>query len=241
MGDFSKQQLDSENLLTELYRLEKENTHLKNQVHGLQLELSQLKALVRTDALTGLYNHRYFREALHREIERTGRTSADFCLVFIDLDHFKSVNDNWGHEVGNRALKHFADIIRTAIRPMDLPCRYGGEEFALLLPATTLKISEQIAERIRIALEQTPLPVNDGSLVITASFGVSCYTADCGLTQDELIAEADQQLYRAKNQGRNQVCVTDIKTKEHSQVSADEKDLLNALFQQNSSENKRRK
>ncbi len=212
---------------------EPEFEQLRTQIHDLQEQIQQLTELVRTDALTGLYNHRYFREALHREVERTQRTGADCCLVLIDLDHFKLVNDTWGHEVGNLALKHAANLIRFTIRPMDLPCRYGGEEFALLFPSTPLITSKQIAERIRDILEKTPLECENHSIKLTASFGIASYSANSLLTEDQLIEKADQQLYIAKNQGRNQVCAAIPEQNHYPQVSQEEKDLLNNLFDNN--------
>lgn len=204
---------------------------LRTQIDDLQAQIQQLTELVRTDALTGLYNHRYFREALHREFERTQRTGADCCLVLVDLDHFKQVNDTWGHEIGNLALQHVANLIRDTIRPMDLPCRYGGEEFALLFPSTPLITTKHIAERIRETLENTPLVFDSGTIEITASFGVASYTDKSLLTEDQLIEKADQQLYTAKGSGRNQVSAALEEQKDNSQVNQEEKDLLSNLFE----------
>ena len=217
----------------------KTNSDCKNQaelellhakVLRLEQELNELNELVRTDGLTGLYNHRYFREALHREFERTQRTGVDFCLALVDLDHFKRVNDTHGHEFGNLALKHTATLIKETIRPMDLPCRYGGEEFAILLPGTSLLTSRQVAERIRQSIESTTITNNDITLNITASFGIASYTKNTLMTEDQLIEAADKQLYTAKQNGRNQICYAPVSPPEHHQVSQDEKDLLLGSF-----------
>lgn len=203
---------------------------LRERVSQLEDEITTLKELVRTDGLTGLYNHRYFREALHREFERTQRTGIDFCLVLVDLDHFKQVNDTHGHEVGNIALKHTATLIKETIRPMDLPCRYGGEEFAILLPSTSLLTSRQVAERIRLTIESSAINAINPPLTITASFGIASYRKNSMLTEDQLIESADKQLYQAKQAGRNQICYAPVAAVEEQQVSQDEKDLLLSGF-----------
>lgn len=205
---------------------------LRQRVHELEDEIRSLNELVRTDGLTGLYNQRYFREALHRECERTQRTGEDFSLVLVDLDHFKKVNDDWGHEVGNIALKRTAKLIRETIRPMDLPCRYGGEEFAVLLPNTPLMISVQVAERIRSTIAGTVIVIEDKTLTLTASFGVCAYQKNQTTNRDQLVECADRQLYKAKHGGRNQVCYQPAKAHTKQQVNQSEKDMLNGLFDQ---------
>ncbi len=203
---------------------------LRQRVYELEQEIQTLNELVRTDGLTGLYNQRFFREALHRECERTQRSGEDFCLVLIDLDHFKKVNDSWGHEAGNVALKRTAKLIREIIRPTDLPCRYGGEEFAVLLPGTPLMISVQVAERIRSTIAGSEIVIDNKTLTLTASFGVCAYQRNSVLSQEQLIETADQQLYRAKREGRNKVCYQPAKSHKKQQVSQSEKDMLSGLF-----------
>ena len=210
-------------------RNETELEKLQQRVVQLEQEILDLRELVRTDALTGLYNQRYFREALHREIERTQRTGEDFCLILMDLDHFKNVNDTWGHEVGNLALQHTAALIRDFTRTPDIPCRYGGEEFAILLPGSPLGASVAVAERIRAAFESTAITVEDKELHITASFGVCSYCKAGMLTEEQLVETADRLLYQAKDQGRNQVCWEPARIHRTPQVSQDEKDLLLGL------------
>ncbi|MCD9457554.1 GGDEF domain-containing protein [Marinibactrum halimedae] len=221
-----------------------ELTALKATVEQLKSELEALKLQSRKDGLTGLYNHQYFREALHREIERTERAGQDTCLIMLDLDHFKQVNDTYGHEGGNHALQHTTQVLTSQIRPIDIACRYGGEEFAILLPATPINVGKQVAERVRKALSSTPLHYQEQTITLTASFGVSVYhkrgfnsiehteaMADNTDIETSLIEEADQQLYRAKAAGRNTVCTsTPIDTPSHH-VTSDEKDLFSTLFQ----------
>ncbi|WP_317930884.1 GGDEF domain-containing protein [Halioxenophilus sp. WMMB6] len=213
-------------------RNQAELEQLQQRVLQLEKQIVALQELVRTDALTGLYNQRYFREALHREIERTQRTGVDFCLVLLDLDFFKKVNDRWGHEVGNSVLQHTASLIKEAVRPMDLPCRYGGEEFAILLPATPLLTSVQVAERIRTTIANTDIFINGDIINITVSCGVCAYGLTSLLTEEQLVDAADKELYRAKNEGRNRVCYAPATYAERQQVSQAEKDLLLNLSDQ---------
>ena len=127
------------------------------EVKRLQEEIRRLSALVRTDELTKLFNFRYFTLALSLEMERTRRSGQPTCLIMLDLDHFKAINDVHGHEVGNVVLSHISDLIRKAIRRLDIPCRYGGEEFTLILPDTTLEQGIRFANRLRVIIENTPV------------------------------------------------------------------------------------
>lgn len=201
------------------------------EVVTLRDENRELSELVRTDTLTTLYNFRYFMQALEMEMERTRRSQQATVLIIADLDHFKAINDTWGHDLGNRALKHTASLVRQAIRKLDIPCRYGGEEFAIILPSTELLIGLQVAERLRGLLEQTPLSVADQEIRLTASFGVDVFSASHTDTQETFIDRTDKHLYKAKEAGRN--CVhhgTSDQIDTNSTVSSDEKDALYELF-----------
>lgn len=193
----------------------------------LRQENEKLKLLVTTDPLTGLFNYRYFQEILGSEMQRTNRTGRPTCLVMIDLDHFKSVNDKWGHEAGNLALKTAARIFKQELRQFDIVCRYGGEEFALILPQTPLPIAVNVSERVRLCLENTPVEFEDKDINLTASFGVGVYQQENEYTQESFVDAVDQFMYQAKQQGRNQVCHADYSTlKPRTTVSADEKSSL---------------
>nr|WP_240906072.1 GGDEF domain-containing protein [Thiorhodococcus mannitoliphagus] len=183
------------------------------------------------DPLTGLVNRHELELALPRHLAATHRNRAQLSVIAIDLDHFRDVNNCFGHAFGDAALHHFASILKAQCRAMDLAVRQGGEEFLVLLPNTTTDSAVQIAERIRLALESKPLPLTadattrlretsnadcrhqltDDTLRLTASLGVA---TERGADQDipletlaeELLKRADRALYRAKESGRNCVC-----------------------------------
>ena len=171
----------------------------------LWAEVERLRSELRTDRLTGLGNYRRFTEALAQEMARTQRNGRPMALIIADLDHFKRVNDKYGHEVGNLALAHVAQLWRQTSRNLDVVCRYGGEEVVFLLPDTELPAAIKMAERHRRYLEQTPLYWEGQVLHLTASFGVAVYRCGDMLSPAQLVAEADRWLYRAKAEGRNRV------------------------------------
>lgn len=202
----------------------------KQELAQLKLEVERLSALARTDPLTGLFNFRHFTQALSNEMERTGRTGDSTVLIMLDLDFFKQVNDRWGHEAGNQALQFTAQSILSSIRKLDLACRYGGEEFAIILPATDLLTGVKVAERIRESIDNTPLLVEGKDIGLTASLGVAVFSGYSQELPEQMVERADQYLYRAKQAGRNRVCHEDIDIyKRDSSVSADEKAALFGL------------
>jgi diguanylate cyclase (GGDEF)-like protein len=180
------------------------------EVQRLQDEIKRLAALVRTDALTGLYSFRYFYQALSLEMERTRRSGQPTCLIMLDLDHFKAVNDAYGHEVGNIVLSHISNLISQSVRRLDIPCRYGGEEFTIILPDTTLEQGIRFANRLRLIIEKSPVKTSDVLLGIEASFGVDVFIKGEELLEKEFLEEVDSFLYLAKQEGRNKVCHASI-------------------------------
>lgn len=154
-----------------------------------------------TDHLTGLANRRRFERQLEREITRTLRYTRPFCLLLLDIDHFKQVNDSYGHEAGDEAIRRIAKILQAGTRGIDTAARIGGEEFALLLTETELSGGMEVAERLRLAIKAEGIPVV-GS--VTASFGVAEFPL-CAPTGRELLAVADAAMYEAKHQGRDRV------------------------------------
>lgn len=194
-------------------------------------ELKELRRRVITDPLTGLYNHAHLQACLHQEFERTQRTGMATAFIMIDLDHFKKINDTYGHETGNQVLLRVANILESETRKLDICCRYGGEEFAVILPSTELMLAKQVAERFRGVLEHNPISSNHGDLNVTASLGVAVCNDPKKMTVETLIEHADKSLYQAKQSGRNQVhCRTEYDWTLHTQVSQDEKNALGGLF-----------
>ncbi len=175
-------------------------------IYSMRLQQS-LEFKSTRDALTELFNRHYMDEALQIEIDRAQRTQDDLSLVMFDLDYFKRLNDTHGHEIGDRALRMFARILRSSLRTGDMACRYGGEEFVLILPATDLDRATEIAERIRgVLAASTAEPDIDPAFAnMTTSAGVASLSPSCTSAKD-LVHQADQALYQAKEAGRNRVC-----------------------------------
>lgn len=154
-----------------------------------------------TDHLTGLANRRRFERQLEREVSRTLRYGRPFCLLLLDIDHFKVVNDTYGHEAGDEAIQYLSKTLQAETRGIDLAARIGGEEFAVILPETDFERGFEVTERLCRAIRQTRIPTAGG---ITASFGVAEFPS-CATTGRELVSIADAAMYEAKRQGRNRV------------------------------------
>jgi len=175
---------------------------------ALSRTLNNLTSLAHRDPLTGLYNHRVFVETLQRELSRSQRSGVTVGLLFADLDHFKGVNDQYGHLVGDEVLKEFARRARDVARRSDLVARYGGEEFTVLAPEADPAGLYLLAERLRLAMEE-PFTTSRGSVRVTVSIGGAVYDPAAGLKPDHnrLLARADAALYQAKEAGRNRVII----------------------------------
>lgn len=158
--------------------------------------------MAQTDALTGVLSRRAFFERALSEWSRGKRHTQGTALLMLDLDHFKHVNDTYGHAVGDAVLVHFSRTVQQALRQHDLFGRYGGEEFIVLLPQTPIDDARRTAERLRGAVAGASLP--DGVPAVTISVGVG-WSVDCLQPLDEMLQVADKALYRAKEQGRNRV------------------------------------
>lgn len=164
-----------------------------------------LRTLANTDPLTRLHNRRYLFEQLEKERERAIETGTELSLALLDIDHFKRFNDTYGHQAGDQVLIAVADALRRSLRSSDLAARFGGEEFVLMLPGTSLVDSFQVVEQLRgsIARLVIPLPAAEGHVTISA--GVATLVGGSAITVDALVRAADKALYRAKESGRNRV------------------------------------
>jgi len=163
----------------------------------------RIQELSVTDSLTGLYNRRKFFEEIEKEVERARRYGSRLSLIMLDIDHFKQINDKYGHQVGDTVLRKLAEVLKTNTRKTDLVARYGGEEFIIMLTETPIEGAEGVADRIKTALEKVKVSSLDGEVQFTASFGLSCYML--GDNVNSLISRSDQALYAAKNNGRNRI------------------------------------
>ena len=166
---------------------------------------SCVQELAIRDSLTGLFVRRYFMKRFQEETRRTARKKGALSLLILDIDHFKSYNDRFGHATGDIVLKYLARIITSSVRGGDMVARYGGEEIAILLINTDKESARKIAESIRKKIEDEPFVLRREKQNLTVSIGISTYPKDSA-TEEELIKTADARLYKAKNLGRNRVC-----------------------------------
>ncbi len=177
-----------DNLIDKIIRLHDENV--------------RLESIALIDNLTGLFNNRFFLNNLETEMARTMRTGLTCSLMIIDLDNFKLVNDTSGHLEGNKFLIEVGRILRDNVRPTDMVCRYGGDEFTIIMPATELFDAILVADRLKSAVQNIPTA---RQLAITSSIGIAEHKPSSSYNVDELIHAADSALYDAKKSGKNQV------------------------------------
>jgi diguanylate cyclase (GGDEF)-like protein len=188
--------------------LEQRMLSLQRENLDLTVKNRMLSEVSSRDSLTGLYNRWFVMEKIDSELNRAVRHGSPVSLLMLDVDHFKRVNDTWGHSAGDQVLQAIGKLLRESCRVYDVPGRYGGEEFCIVLPETKLGNTTVVAERIRRRLESTELPCGDGSIAVTASIGIAgmeeAVEGDV-LSPAGLIERADRALYSAKNRGRNRV------------------------------------
>lgn len=194
---------------------------IKSGIRVLELEKSlksahqEIRQLSATDALTGCYNRVYLNERFEQELGRSMRYQQPLSVILADIDHFKSVNDTYGHQVGDEVLKAFAKLLRSAIREdIDWIVRYGGEEFLIVLPETGCDGTIVMAERLRRVISNKAFKIGNLHLKVTASFGgaSACFDrkADSDIAMADLVHHADTELYRCKNSGRNRSSVSQM-------------------------------
>lgn len=200
-SDYITKPFDPEELVARV------KVHLK--VKNLQDDLKRTNELLlelsNTDHLTGLFNRRYLMDALDKEVQRSSRKGGNLSLLILDIDHFKNVNDTYGHLQGDAVLQKVALQLQKELRNYDIAARYGGEEFIAVLPDATLKEAAFVADRIRMSIQSSKFNGALSQLVLTVSLGVALYAPEDGTTVDGFIKRADDALYRAKANGRNRV------------------------------------
>jgi len=196
----------------------------ENEALYLQAVVDALCQLTSTDSLTGALNRRTFIPILERELDRVARGGEQALLIAVDIDHFKRVNDQYGHLAGDEVIKKVAECLKQSIRPMDSMARMGGEEFSVVCPNCPPSFARVVAERIRSSIANTPVQIPDQPpLRVTVSCGAAFATPWVKGQVSDWLERADRLLYQAKAGGRNQVCMEEVPTPE---VSAEEKGLL---------------
>ena len=174
---------------------------------------SSIQNIAIYDILTNLYNRRYFEERLAVEAKKSFYGGISLSLVMVDIDHFKKVNDTFGHTEGDKVLCKISSLLKASVRKKDTVARYGGEEFFLILPEAGLEESFIIAERIRHLVENTPFDVGQAEINLTVSSGISNFPMHPASSKEELVKMADLALYDAKRGGRNRVCIYNVNQK----------------------------
>jgi diguanylate cyclase (GGDEF)-like protein len=187
------------------------STELMNNLSDQRQEINLLRQQVGLDSMTNLNNHQRFKELLQKEISRSDRYNNPLSIIFADIDHFKSINDTYGHIAGDRVIKIVAGCLKKELRESEHLARYGGEEFAVILPETEKEDAWMVAERLRKTIDSLRIAHGDGFIHPTMSFGIAPLKPGEKISLDESIRRADSALYNAKNQGRNQCCLFDIR------------------------------
>ena len=207
-SELGKLNLSNEQIILEMKDAGKKAKNLANQLQKANIQLKELAYL---DSLTGLYNHRHFQETLTSELSHAARYHSSVSLILLDIDFFKGVNDTYGHLAGDQVLINIAKAITSAVRPSDITARYGGDEFAVIMPETSATGVKIFSSRLRRCIEGNPTLVDGHVVYITVSIGTTTLKPDQpGVTKDFLIKMADRGLYLSKDNGRNQVTNLDL-------------------------------
>lgn len=194
--------------ITERKQVERRLRYVNDKLQGQLIEIGLLQSKLREqairDSLTNLFNRRYLEETLDRELSRAARENYPVCVIMIDLDHFKRINDTYGHEAGDLVLKAIADVLTVQSRRGDFACRYGGEEFVITMPNIKMEVAYERAEVLRQSLNLLSVPYEYYSLSVTISMGIASYPEN-GRTRETLLRAADRALYAAKEAGRDHI------------------------------------
>jgi len=182
---------------------------LARTIHELEASQEALAELATTDSLTKLKNRRLFYSQAGQNLSACRRYGKDMSLLLLDIDHFKKVNDTFGHHAGDEVLVRIAGLLAQMVRDVDTVARFGGEEFAVLMPETNRLGAAVLGERIRAAIEKEQINVDGRHIPVTVSIGITTLAAEDVESIDQLLGIADRRLYMAKNSGRNRICVSD--------------------------------
>lgn len=192
--------------VTKPFRPKELRAKVKRELHLKKLQ-NELNLLASTDSLTKLYNRRYFTKVSNNILELLKRDKKNLSLIMMDIDKFKTINDSYGHKTGDNVLIKFAQILQQIQRKSDISCRFGGEEFVVLLPETDINGAESLAQKIREETENLKMEIEDNKILqFTISLGVSSISIDTETNIEAALNRADKALYKAKNSGRNRVC-----------------------------------
>ncbi len=202
VNDYLTRPVDKNELVARVRTQLRKKRYADRLRHNVQLSLE----MAITDQLTGLHNRRYMSRHLDNLVETAKKTGKPIAFVIMDIDYFKAVNDTYGHDIGDEVLKEFAGRIAANVRGIDLACRYGGEEFVVVMPDTDINFAMQVSERLRKSIETTPFPISRDpkTLNLTISIGIAGSEGESD-SAGALLHRADQALYRAKRTGRNKV------------------------------------
>lgn len=205
------------------------NETLQKKLQEIDLLQQQLREQAMRDPLTGLYNRRYLDSTLERELARCKREGQSLSLILIDIDRFKNINDTYGHQAGDEVLRRLGSVLAAASRVEDVACRYGGEEFLVLMPTMSLPAARLRAEELRASVGATEIPFGSFRLGVTLSIGISVYPGH-GMSADELVKRADLALYKAKQGGRNQIRIAERLRLRHGQEGRGRTDIIKLVW-----------
>ena len=199
INDYLIRPIDKNELLARVRTQVRKKRYTEKLRDNVQLSIE----MAITDVLTGLHNRRYMESHLATLVEQANARGKPLTLLILDIDFFKSINDTYGHDAGDDVLREFAHRLKKSIRGIDLACRYGGEEFVVVMPDTDMTVAAMVAERLRRRIASEPFKIAQGDKSVTISIGIAALGAED--TPAQVLKRADQALYRAKHEGRNRV------------------------------------